>query len=417
MIRSAIAYIASSAASRAVGLVLLPVVTHYLTPEDYGVWATYTALLAITGCFVGLNLHGNVTRKFFRLSSADLAAYTGNILLILAGSFLVVTGVWVIVLQAGVFQPAIFWLWLLALPALAASQMLIQVDQSYARCRDQPARFSIVEIGTAVTAAAVSLPLLIRYGWGWHAPAAGLVVSSAVWALLAIVRLHLRRDLAWSPNAANLREILAVSLPQIPHLLGYIVLTSSDRILLGHFLGTTAVGIYAIGFTLAAPVLLLSEGVFKSWTPWLHRTLAGGVQGDRATLLAAARGAVMAVGSLALLTVVYVVAMRIAFPFLINQRYAEAAELFPLLAAAMWLRSIYQVAFSFLLFAGNTLPLAKANVVAAVISVIVNIALIPVVGLWAAPVALLSGFATLAIVSLTYQARYFPVPWREALRF
>lgn len=416
MIRNAIAYIASSAASRTIGLILLPIVTYYLTPEDYGVWAVYAALLAITGCFVGMNLHGNVTRKFFSLTSKDMPAYTGNILLVLVASFFVATVVWSIVLQVRSFLPAVSWHWLLILPAVAAAQLLIQVDQTYSRCREQVGRFSVVEIGLAVTAAAVSLPLLIYYDWGWQAPAAGLIVSSTAWAALAIAGLSFRRDLAWSPKVSDLREILTVSLPQIPHLLGYIVLTSSDRILLAHFLGTSAAGVYAIAFTLAAPVMLLSEGVFKAWTPWLHRTLGAGTKGDQATLLAAARGAMMAVGALALLTIAYVLVMRLAFPFLIDQRYSQAASLFPVVAVALWLRSIYQVAFSFLLYVGNTLPLAKANIVGALINIVANIILIPIIGLWAAPIALLSGFVALCIVSATYQARYFPVPWRRALR-
>jgi len=166
MIGTAIAYIASSAASRAIGLVLLPVVTHYLAPGDYGIWAVYSALLAITGCFVGLNLHGNVTRKFFRLSAEGLSAYTGNVLLVLAGSFLVATVVWSAALAVRSFLPTVPWTWLMVLPAVAAAQMLIQIEQTYSRCRGQTGRFAIVEIGYAITAAAVSLPLLIRYGWG-----------------------------------------------------------------------------------------------------------------------------------------------------------------------------------------------------------------------------------------------------------
>lgn len=415
MIRSAIAYIASSAASRAIGLLLLPVVTRYLAPEDYGIWAVYSGVLAIIGCFVGLNLHGNITRKFFRLASGELPGYAGSVLLVLAGSFLVVTAVWIAALAAMPLLPGVQRSWLLVLPAVAAAQMIIQVEQTFSRCREQAGRFAVVEIGLALTAASVSLPLLIAYGWGWQAPAAGLVASCTLWAALALARLRLRNEIAWSARAADVREILVVSLPQIPHLLGFIVLTNSDRLLLGYFLGSSAAGVYAIGFTLATPVLMLSEGVFKAWTPWLFRTLETRRAGP-ATVTTAARGALLAVGALAALALVYVVLMRIAFPFLVDQRYAEAAAIFPVLAVAFWMRAIYQVAFSLLLYAGNTAPLAKANVIAAAVNVAVNLVLIPVLGLWSAPVALLSGFATLAAVSFVYQMRHFPVPWRAALR-
>jgi O-antigen/teichoic acid export membrane protein len=266
-----------------------------------------------------------------------------------------------------------------------------------------------------LTAAGVSLPLLIAYGWGWQAPAAGLIASCALWSALALARLRHRNDIAWSARAADVREILVVSLPQIPHLLGFIVLTNSDRLLLAYYLGSSAAGVYAIAFTLATPVLLLSEGVFKAWTPWLFRTLEAG-KAEPTAVTAAARGALLAVGALAALTLAYVVLMRIAFPFLVDQRYADAADFFPVLAVAFWMRTIYQVAFSLLLYAGNTTPLAKANVIAAAVNVGANLVLIPVLGLWSAPIALLSGFATLAAVSFTYQMRYFPVPWHAALR-
>lgn len=415
MIRSAIAYIASSAASRVIGLLLLPVVTRYLAPQDYGIWALYSGVLAIIGCFVGLNLHGNITRKFFRIPSTALPGYAGSVLLVLGGSFLVVTTVWIAALAALPPLAGVNQGWLLVLPAVAAAQMIIQLEQTYSRCREQPGRFAVVEIGLALTAAGVSLPLLIAYGWRWQAPATGLIASCTLWALLAFARLRMRNDIAWSGGRAEVREILVVSLPQIPHLLGFIVLTNSDRLLLGYFLGTSTAGVYAIAFTLATPVLMLSEGVFKAWTPWLFRTLEAGKAGP-ATTTAAARGALMAIGSLAALTLAYVVVMRIAFPFLVDQRYVDAANIFPVLAAAFWMRAIYQVAFSLLLYAGNTTPLAKANVIAAVVNVAANLVLIPVLGLWSAPLALLCGFATLAAVSFAYQMRHFPLPWRAALR-
>lgn len=415
MVRNAIVYLASSAAGRAIGLLLLPVVTHYLAPADYGAWAVYSSCLALVGCFVGLNLHGNITRKFFRLPVAELPGYAGNVLLALGGSFVAGSALWFLIVAFWPGLSGISLPWLLVLPAIAVAQMAIQVNQTYYRCREQPFRFAALELGLTLLAAGVTLPLLIIHGWGWEAQAMGLAVSSIVLAGVSLALLRLRRDIKWAPRAGDLREIMVVSVPQIPHVLGFMVLLNSDRLLLTHFVGPDATGVYAIGVTLASPVLLLSEGVFKAWTPWLYRLL--GENRDEVTAkAAAARGAWGALGALAILAAVYVALMLAAFPYLVNDRYAHARDVFPVIAFAFWLRAPYQAAFSFLLYAGNTLPLLKANLLAGAVNIAANLILIPALGLWSAPISMIAGFATLALSAMIYQTRYFPVPWLAALR-
>jgi len=62
---------------------LLPVLTRYLTPEDYGMIATYNTFVGAVSIFVGLSMSGAVGVSFFHLDQEKLKKYIGNVFNIL----------------------------------------------------------------------------------------------------------------------------------------------------------------------------------------------------------------------------------------------------------------------------------------------------------------------------------------------
>ena len=74
-----------------VPFLLLPVLTRYLTPEDYGMIATYNTFVGVVSIFVGLSMAGAVGVSFFHLKQEELKKYIGNVFNILILSVSVVT--------------------------------------------------------------------------------------------------------------------------------------------------------------------------------------------------------------------------------------------------------------------------------------------------------------------------------------
>ena len=83
-------YAGSSAINQAIPFFLLPIMTRYLTPTDYGIVATFNVLLAVMGVFVGLSMNGAVSVNFFKLNRDELKKYIGNVFFILFVGFLLV---------------------------------------------------------------------------------------------------------------------------------------------------------------------------------------------------------------------------------------------------------------------------------------------------------------------------------------
>src|SRR3990172_2016375 len=64
-VRSSFVYLVGSVLNSALPMLLLPVLTRYLTPTDYGIVATSTVLVQIFTIILGLNAFGLISRSHF----------------------------------------------------------------------------------------------------------------------------------------------------------------------------------------------------------------------------------------------------------------------------------------------------------------------------------------------------------------
>ena len=79
-------YLLGGTITKAIPFILLPILTHYLEPNEFGTLAIYQALLLISIAFVGINLPINIARNFVKLSHFELARLIGTLVIILCCS-------------------------------------------------------------------------------------------------------------------------------------------------------------------------------------------------------------------------------------------------------------------------------------------------------------------------------------------
>ena len=66
LFRNAGIYTVGHIMNAAIPFLLMPVLTRYLSPEDYGITAMLAVLMGIYTPFVGLNMHGFVSVAYFK---------------------------------------------------------------------------------------------------------------------------------------------------------------------------------------------------------------------------------------------------------------------------------------------------------------------------------------------------------------
>jgi O-antigen/teichoic acid export membrane protein len=83
LLRSSTVYTLSTVINTAIPFLMMPVLTRYLAPTDYGIVAMFAVLVGIINPFVGLSLHGAVSVRYFVKEKADLPRFIAKCFMIL----------------------------------------------------------------------------------------------------------------------------------------------------------------------------------------------------------------------------------------------------------------------------------------------------------------------------------------------
>ena len=72
-------YLSASVISKGAPFLMLPFLTSYLQPTEFGILAIFLVMNGIYSAFIGMAMNANVTKNFFHRSKPELAVIIGNI--------------------------------------------------------------------------------------------------------------------------------------------------------------------------------------------------------------------------------------------------------------------------------------------------------------------------------------------------
>ena len=412
MFREAALYLVSGGLNRLVPFLLLPFLTRALSPTDFGLVSLFQVALSFLTATLGSGLQLNVPRTFFAWPRERFAAYLYNVLLVLAGSvalFLLVA------LVAASLTRDVFGIpdrWVLALPVLAGMSMLNLFNLTVLRCEQRPVAYGAVEVSATALNLLLSIVLVAWFGLGWEGRAAGIAIPVLLYGVFALWYLRTRGFVIPEPSRESVREIVAFSLPLMPHTVAAVVISVSDRFFLEALRGTDEVGIYSVGYNFGMVVMLFTDAFAKAWSPWLLRSMTNATDADkrRVVRITWAYLALLLVG-----TALYAwLAVRL-LPFVVGPQFVGARVFVPWVCAGYVAFGVYQIFFPYLVLLDRTKFLAFSSVLAALINLAANWILIREYGAIGAAWATILSYCISAGLVTGYVIRRYPMPWRAGL--
>lgn len=401
-------YFGTSILNRALPFFLLPVLTRYLSPTEYGLLALYQAMIAFVVPFVGMLMQNNITRNFFRQSHEYLARLIFNLLLILLTTstvFLLIVSTYIL------FGGELFSIperWIYVLPLLAMMNTSNEFNLTIFRNQQRPFTFGIYEVSKTTLDLAVTLVLVVVYLQGWEGRASGILVASVALGLVGLIRLWKDNLLLFKVDTSQIREILSISLPLIPHAIGSAVITLSDRLFIERMVGTDAVGIYTIGYQFGMIMTLFVIAFNRSWSPWLYQQLANVTESKKSRIVKA---------TYTYAALVLVLATGITFvsyllvPLMTTKPFYGASSFVGWVAFGYAFHGMYTMVFPYLVHIGKTSFLGFITFFAAGINLAANYILIRLNGTVGAAQATLLSYVLMFICVWWYSHRIFPMPW------
>ena len=168
---------------------------------------------------------------------------------------------------------------------------------------------------------------------------------------------------------------LLFNIPLLPHYLSQVVLSSSDRIMIANMCTASDAGIYSIAYSAGMIMTLLTNSLNSTVVPWLYRALAA------KELRRISKTSITVLGGLALIVLVVDILAPEVVAILAPGEYSEAMTLVPVIAASVFFMFMYSYCSNIEFYYEKTGLAAVASVLAAVLNVISQCGVYPLIWL------------------------------------
>ncbi|MHB1059073.1 MAG: lipopolysaccharide biosynthesis protein [Rhodanobacter sp.] len=403
-------YLISNILRASIPFALLPILTRYLGPTQYGQVAMFQTLVAALAAVVGLSTHGSANRKFYDadITHDSMGHFVGACLQILAA-----TGVLVFIIVFLLRKPLAGWLgltvpWTLLAVAVTAAAFVVTTRLGQWQVRGQAVKYGVMQVTQSFADMALSLMLVVVLAQG----AAGRINAQAcvviLSALLALYLLAKDRLLTWSWRPLYLREAMLFGAPLIPHVAGTFLLNAADRLVINSELGLAQAGIYMTAVQLTMAMAIVFDAINKAYVPWLFERLKRDQPEEKKQIVRWTYlyfGLALAVAAVAFFVGPY------AITLIAGTQYTEAGKVIGLLALGQAFGGMYLMVTNYIFYSKRTGLLSMATLCSALVNIALLLLLVDKFGTLGAAWAFMLSMAIRFMLTWGIAQKRHRMPW------
>lgn len=264
-------YLLASLSTKALGFILLPIYTQYLTTTDYGILTSIEVINYLLPFFFSFMLVNAFDRFYHQKTSqpnylAHLFSSIFWFVLLLGG--IVVT---LIILSSYFWMPR-FW----GIPAYPysilgfAPSLLTELSLlgfAFFRQSLKAKNISLILIGSALINIAISLYLIVELEMGVIGKLWGNLGAAIFSFLVILIYVWKKQLIKFVVHKILLKECLTYSIPLMPLAASHWINIFSDRLIIEQYEDMDAVGIYSIAFHISMVLYFVGESIVQVLVP------------------------------------------------------------------------------------------------------------------------------------------------------
>lgn len=389
-------------------LLLIPLYTHYLSVEDYGIITTLTPLAWLLITVSSTNMPGALIRFYHddtdvlyrkRVCSTVVAYLIVAPLLVSAAFYFAGPYIFHYLLPNIPFSP-----YGVIMLGFVYFSLIPQTLLALWRTEEKPIHFALFSCsGFLVTTAGIAFMVAYRGEGVYGKMLAELVVAAGMAALSFVL---MRRQLTWRLDIRLLQGLLLFSAPMVPHLIARWLLNYVSRIQLLSSTSLAQAGIFGLGSQLGMVSLLVSSSAMNALAPWFYRVARE--DGSAKTIT---RVSTWFLGGFLALTAGICVFAKELLHLLAAEDFASAYPVIIIVAIGTYFLSAYNFPMLGLMYLKKTHIVPMLTVVSALITIGVNALCIPRWGALGAAYGTLIGQTVLFLLTFIVSQRIYPVTY------
>lgn len=398
----------SSILAKAIPFLLLPILTSYLSPEEYGKLSIFLIFISLYSALIGMALHTNIASNFFKVKKDELAVIVGNIFFIL-----LFATIFYFILTLGIssFYEEFFTIptsFFLIIPVLIFMEMINTFNTTILRNEQRAYMFGLFEVSSTAIVMGVTVFCLTILGFGWYSQIVGIFTGGVVFSFVGIFYMYGRGYIKMKFDKEKIKSILNISIPLVPHLLATMIMAVSDRLFIEDMVGIKDVGLYSVGYSFGMIVMLVTDAFMKAWTPWFFKKLANPTEKDIKEIV---KYTYFYIVCIFVTAIVIALVAKFILPYFVDEKYYAASNFILWVALGYAIRGVYQIFFPYLVHVNKTKFLAVCTGTAAIVNLLLNYFLIKAFGSIGAAYATAGAFFISALMVFWYQQKYYKMPW------
>jgi len=324
LLQNSFLYFAITFIGKIIPFLILPYMTAFLTPHEFGIAATYIMYTSFFLILVSFELNRYVDVNYFKVSKEEFSRNLSTVISVVFISSITILLITIFSIRF-INLSEISFIWICIIPAAVFLKFINGLNINLLRNEDNPKLYGVFSIFETVTYAGLSLLLAWIY-YDWTSKGAALILSMCVFGVLGFVRLKRQYNLTFYINKEVFRKAMIYSIPFVFGLnLANFIFLNSDKIILNHFYDYSTVGIFAIAFSFASIVGFVTDSFMKAWTPIFYRKLQNNdLSVDKESFIICILLGLVSIASIAI--------VRFIMPYMVDKNYYEAISIMPYIA-------------------------------------------------------------------------------------
>ena len=382
--------------SKLVPLIMVPIITRLMPNTDYfGISDLSNTVVSFTSALAVMGMYDAMYRMFFEKEDMNYKKSVCSTALIF--TFITSTIIFILMLLLKDYIAQYFFgnkkydfvVYLSAMATLVGATNNIIAAPT--RMQNKRKVYLIANTVSPLLSYSISIPLLLA---GHYIIA--LPLSAVISGLVMEVSFGVMNHSWFNSKRFDkklLKQMLMIGLPLVPNFLIYWLFNSCDKVMITNLIGIGAAGIYSVGSKLGHASQLIYTAFAGGWQFFAFSTMKDDNQVESNSLIFEYLGIIAYVASVFVFAWSYLI-----FKILFTEQYLSGYISAPYLFLAPLLQMLFQVEANQFLVAKKTWPNMLILATGAILNVIINYALIPILGIEGAAIATLIGYAVSDII-------------------
>lgn len=358
-------------------------------------------------------IHTNVSKNFYTYSKDKLSILIGNILIILCISTLLF---FIPTYILSFYNDNFFSVpsrWVNVIPFVSLMFMMNTINLTILRNEEKSALFGVFEVSNTILNMGFSILLLVAFKFGWESRAYGIIAAYFIFFLVALIYMKNNGYITLKIDRQEIKNILGISLPLIPHAVGAIIISLSDRFFIEKMIGIEMVGIYSVGYMFGMIIFVFSDAFIKAWSPWFYNKLSKPTEKDKKKIV---NFTYLYVLALFVMAFILSFISKVLIDMFVDEKFLGAEQFVIWISMGYAIHGVYKILFPYLVVVNKTAFLGFSTMLTALINLMLNYIFIDYYGALGATYATALSYGISTTLVFWYQNKTYAMPWLYFIR-